>query len=286
MLMSTDTPRGRLPNETTLGRTALTCRDKPMLVEFYTEILGFDIVTTSQDATELGVSGTPILVLKEDTSKPPRKETETGLYHNAFRVPSRGALGDVLERIEAKWELTGASDHRVSEALYLDDPEGNGIEVYRDFPRETWPVHSNGRIDIGTEPLDLNTIRAAATGREQLPAGSDLGHIHLEVSSMNATRSFYVRTLGFDIMMEIPSALFLAAGRYHHHIGANTWQHRSRSLQGQGLRWFEILIPDDESLAALERRVINQDLKVETRESGIEVIDPDGIPVRVRQAGV
>lgn len=130
--MGTNTHQGLLPPDTTLGRTALTCTDVEGLSEFYQDVLGFDIVAEAGSTTELGVGDTPILVLVHEPSKPSRSDTETGLYHNAFRVPSREALGSVLRRVEADWQLTGASDHRVSEAIYLRDPEGNGVEVYRD----------------------------------------------------------------------------------------------------------------------------------------------------------
>lgn len=280
--MGTDTQQELLPPKTSLSKTALTCTDMERLVEFYRDVIGFKIISETGTTTELGVGGTPILVLSEDKSKRSRKEAETGLYHNAFRVPSRAALGASLRRIESEWELTGASDHRVSEAIYLRDPEGNGIEVYRDFPRDTWPVLGNGRIDIGTEPLDLTKIRSVADGNDALPEGTDLGHIHLEVSSINETRAFYGGTIGFDVMMEVPQAIFMAAGGYHHHIGANTWQHRSRSLQGQGLRWFEITIPDETAYEEVHARITKENLSVEAVDDGIEVMDPDGIPVRIR----
>jgi catechol 2,3-dioxygenase len=170
----------------------------------------------------------------------------------------------------------------VSEAIYLRDPEGNGIEVYRDFPRDAWPVQANGRIDIGTDPLDLAEIRSLGQGDDVLPPDTDLGHIHLEVSSISETRAFYAGIIGFDVMMGMPSAIFMAAGGYHHHIGANTWQHRSRSLQGQGLRWFEITLPEEGALEKVKSRIADEDLSVDRIDNGIEVIDPDGIPVRIR----
>ncbi len=154
-------------------------------------------------------------------------------------------------RIEDDWELDGASDHRVSEALYLTDPEGNGIEIYRDTPREGWPSDEDGRVEMETLPLDVDELREESTGTvdpdatETVPPGTVIGHVHLEVSSIPAAREFYARTMGLQVRQEFgPSALFLAADDYHHHIGVNTWNGRTEPAEGRGLAWFELVVPD------------------------------------------
>jgi catechol 2,3-dioxygenase len=238
------------------------------------------VLRTADTTSVLGVDDTPLLVLEgtEDTLQ--RHRSAAGLYHNAFRVPSRAALGDALARIRDQWQLGGASDHWVSEALYLTDPEGNSIEIYRDYPREDWPIADDGRVRISTEPLDLASIKSAATGGNQAPSGTDVGHVHLEVSSLDAFRGFYVDTLGFEVQTTVPAASFVSAGGYHHHIGANTWNHRSKPVGGRGLSWFEVVLPETEALDVIRERISDSQYTVTARDNGIAVTGPDEIEVR------
>lgn len=275
---------GRLPEGTRTGRTALRVADLNGMVEFYRTVVGLAVHSRTETTAALGVDGDDLLHLEIAPEVGPRQRAETGLFHNAFRVPSRAALGDALERVESQWQLTGASDHLVSEALYLDDPEGNGVEIYRDFPREDWPYSEDGRVQLGTYHLDLEPIRAAATEAESMPPGSDLGHVHLEVSSLPATREFYVDQLGFEEMVSMPQATFVAAGGYHHHIGANTWNGRTMPGEGRGLAWFEVVVPDEAALAAVRQRLTDHGLSVTGIDDGFEVVDPDGIRVRLSVA--
>ncbi|WP_257300540.1 VOC family protein [Haloarchaeobius sp. FL176] len=249
---------------------------------FYRDVVGLSVLRTADTTSVLGVDDTPLLVLEgtEDTLQ--RHRSAAGLYHNAFRVPSRAALGDALARIRDQWQLGGASDHWVSEALYLTDPEGNGIEIYRDYPREDWPIADDGRVRISTEPLDLASIEAAATGGSQAPSGTDVGHVHLEVSSLDAFRDFYVDTLGFEVQTTVPAASFVSAGGYHHHIGANTWNHRSKPVGGRGLSWFEVVLPGTEVLNVIRERISDSQYTVTARDEGIAVTGPDEIEVRLR----
>ena len=210
--------------------------------------------------------------------------TEDGwavLFHNAFRVPSRAALGDALARIREHWQLGGASDHDISEALYLTDPAGNGIKIYHDYPREDWPHADNGRIRMRTYPLDLDSVEAAAAGDSGSPAGMDIGHIHLEVSSLEAFNDFYVDSLGFEVQTGVPAALFVGAGGYHH-LGANTWNYRTGPASGRGLSWFEVLIPDEESLEAVQKRLLASDIPLTKTNDGVVVHDPDELKIHIR----
>lgn len=271
-----------LPQETRIGRTALRVNDRDELIEFYRTVVGLDVLDESETYSVLGVADTPLLVLEADADAPERQRSGAGLYHTAFRVPSRAALGDALARIRENSRLTGASDHWVSEALYLTDPEGNGIEIYRDLPREEWPRSDDGRVRIGTEPLDLDAIEAAGTGDAQAPPGTDIGHIHLEVSSLDAFRDFYVETLGFDVQTTVPAATFVSAGGYHHHIGANSWHQRTTSADGRGLSWFEVIIPEREALTAVRSRLEDRGIPVTETDGGLVVHDSDKIEVRIR----
>lgn len=269
-----------LPTGTRIGRTAIRVADLEEMTEFYREVVGFSVLRRSDTTSVLGVDDTPLLVLEWEEGALERHRSGAGLYHNAFRVPSREALGDALARIRDHWHLGGASDHWVSEALYLTDPEGNGIEIYRDYPRDEWPSAADGSVRISTEPLDLTPLEAGATGDSTVPPGTDVGHVHLEVSSLEGFRDFYVDTLGFEIQTSLPSASFVSAGGYHHHIGANTWHHRTAPNDGRGLAWFELVVPDSETLDAVRDRFEAVDVPVTDMNHGIEVTDPDGITLR------
>jgi catechol 2,3-dioxygenase len=177
------------------------------------------------------------------------------------------------------------------------------VEVYRDRPREEWPTDGSGRVEMDTLPLDRDALAAEARGETSAPAGTDLGHVHLEVSDLSAARQFYTGALGMNVRQEWgPDALFVAAGDYHHHVGLNTWNRRSDSLAGRGLDWFELVLPDEASLAAARARFEAAGSEVttagtgradgemtdwgttdgETADEGFEVRGPDGIPVRLR----
>lgn len=271
-----------LPDGTRIGRTALRVTGLEEMTGFYRDIVGLNVLHTSDTAAVLGADTTPLLVLEGQDDALKRHRSGAGLYHTAFRVPSRAALGDALGRIRDNWQLSGASDHWVSEALYLTDPEGNGIEIYRDYPRGEWPTADDGSVQISTEPLDLASIDAAATGRKRVPSGTNVGHIHLEVTSLAAFREFYVDTLGFEVQTTVPAASFVSAGGYHHHIGANTWHHRTTPRNGRGLSWFEVVVPTKHDLDAVRDRIATSEMRVDETDDGFEVTDPDGIQVRLR----
>lgn len=271
-----------LPRGTRIGRTALRVNDLDEVTEFYRTVVGLSVLDESDTRAVLGVSDTALLVLERAPDAPARHRSGAGLYHTAFRVPSRTALGDALARIREHWRLDGASDHGVSEALYLTDPEGNGVELYRDFPRDDWPRGDDGRVRMGSAPLDLDRVGAAAMGETQAPSETDVGHIHLEVSSLDAFKEIYVDGLGFDVQTEVPAASFVSAAGYHHHVGANTWHHRSEPNDGRGLSWFEVVVPEQSALEAIGDRLVDHGIPVATSNDGLTVTAPDDIEVRVR----
>lgn len=280
--MTTHTDSDVLPQETRIGRTALRVNDLEEMIRFYRDVIGLSVLRQSDTTSILGVENTPLLILEGDENALERPTSGTGLFHNAFRVPSREALGDALARIQDHWQLSGASDHEVSEALYLTDPEGNGIEMYRDFPRDEWPIADDGRIRIGTHPLDLEPVEAAAVGDSSVPAGTDVGHIHLEVSSLETFRDFYEDVIGFEVQTVVPAAVFMSAGGYHHHLGANTWNHRSDPVGGRGLSWFEVILPESGALNEIRERIADSQYTVIETDDGISVAGPDEIEVRFR----
>ncbi|QLD90145.1 VOC family protein [Natronomonas salina] len=282
--MTTDSAPATLPDETRLGRTALGVGDPERLTEFYGRVVGLEVLARDDESTTLGVGETPLLVLEAAPEAPERPRSAAGLYHNAFRVPSRAALGDALRRVRERWRLDGASDHGVSEALYLTDPEGNGVEIYRDYPREEWPAGDDTAVRMTTDPLDVEGVAAAAGGGEGAPPGTDLGHVHLEVTSLAAFEDVFVDGLGFDVQATVPRARFVGAGGYHHHVGANTWQGRTDPASGRGLAWFEVVVPEPEDLETVRERLSGRDVSVAETDEGFEVTDTDGVRVRLRSA--
>ncbi|RQG87977.1 VOC family protein [Natrarchaeobius halalkaliphilus] len=276
------TDAASLPEGTRVGRTALLVESLEEPIEFYRDVVGLALLSAGETTATLGVDGTPLLVLNRDEEASPRTREQAGLFHTAFSVPSRASLGDALERIRDRWRLDGASDHHVSEALYVTDPEGNGVEIYCDRPAGRWPRTDDGRVRIGTVPLDLEDVAAESSGSARMPAGTTVGHVHLEVSSLEATRAFYVDTIGLCVQTDVGSAVFLAAGDYHHHLGVNAWNDRSSPAGGRGLAWFELVVPDEESLSTVRRRLERTAATVSGRSDGFEVLDPDEIAVRFR----
>ncbi|MFC7157314.1 VOC family protein [Halomarina halobia] len=273
-----------LPAATRVGRVALRVNDLDRMVEFYRDVIGLVVRRHEDGRASLGTDDEPLLELYAAPDAPKRGREETGLFHTAFRVPSRTALGDALGRVRERWRLDGASDHLVSEALYLTDPEDNGVEVYRDRPRGEWPLAADGTVRMATLPLDTDEIVDRRRGETTVRPRTTVGHVHLEVSSLSAARAFYVDALGFRVRQRYgPSALFVAAGDYHHHVGLNTWNGRTAPPAGRGLDWFELLVPRRDDLDAVRERCADGAGRV-SDEGGRTVFDPDGIELRLRVA--
>ena len=208
-----------------IGEVHLTISDLDRSLRFYQSHLGFTVHQRTDRTARLGAGGPDLLVLSQ-CENAPRVRGTTGLYHFAILVPSRADLARALRRlVETDTVMQGAADHGVSEALYLADPDGNGIEVYRDRPRAQWP-YVGGALRMGADPLDLEAILAESAGDDRggLASGTTIGHVHLHVSRLADAERFYVEVLGFELIQRYgPSALFVSAGGYHHHFGLNTW---------------------------------------------------------------
>jgi catechol 2,3-dioxygenase len=227
-----------------------------------------------------------LIVLTARKDAPARPPRSTGLYHFAIRVPSRRALAMMIRRLEEmQWPVQGYADHDVSEAVYLADPDGIGIEIYSDRPRDEWPLRG-GQVEMVTEPLELDRLmRELDTWPgewEGIDPATDIGHIHLRVSNLEASDEFYHRVLGFDVMQrDLPGALFLAAGGYHHHIGANTWASLGAGrppADAVGLISFGVLVPDAATLRELTKRLNAAKAPATNQDDGsVRAADPDSI---------
>jgi len=214
-----------LPADAHIGQVSLTVRDLDRSLRFYTDVLGFVDAGTNRLSPP---NGRVLIELHERKDAIARPHRSSGLYHFAILVPSRAALGRSLRRlVDRRYSLTGASDHLVSEALYLDDPDGLGIEIYRDRPRDSWQRQPNGELAMATDPLDLEGVHdepGAETPWQGLESGTVMGHVHLHVPHIDTAEKFYCRRIGFEPMVSTyPGALFVAAGGYHHHLGLNVW---------------------------------------------------------------
>ena len=268
-----------------MGRVRLKVADGDRARGFYERAIGLRTLDRNGDAVALGAEGGPAAVaLAADPDAPPRPPGTTGLFHLAILVPSRIDLARALRRVvEAGWRFTGASDHLVSEALYLNDPEGNGIEIYRDRPRDEWR-YEDGQLQMATLPLDIDSLLAELEGSDAadtgMPAGTRIGHTHLNVSDIAAAEDFYVRGLGFDPTVRgYPGALFVSAGGYHHHLGLNTWAGAgapSPPRGARGLDWFEVVLPSPDALRQTEERIGSIDVTADRRDEGLMAIDPAG----------
>jgi catechol 2,3-dioxygenase len=233
-----------------IGTVSLGVRDLEKMTRFYQKVIGLNIVNQTSETSELGLDDITLVILQNQPGGKvyPRSP---GLYHMAFLLSSRRDLGIWLNHLLAnRYPLQGAGDHLVSEALYLADPEGNGIEMYADRPRDTWK-YDNGEIRMDTLPLDLEALQSDApeTDFESLPSGTRMGHIHLRVDNVHKALQFYRDILGFDLMAKMPGAAFLSTGGYHHHIGVNMWQSKGASAPPSdsiGLQYFKILFPSQE----------------------------------------
>jgi catechol 2,3-dioxygenase len=272
-----------------IGAVHLTIGDLNRSVGFYEAHLGFVVHGRDERRVRLGAGGDDLLVLTQ-CEQAPRVRGTTGLYHFAILVPTRADLARALRRlIETETVMQGAADHGVSEALYLADPDGNGIEIYRDRPRGEWPI-VDGRLQMGADPLDFDAL-LAEDGRSgaALARGTTIGHVHLHVSRLDDARRFYVEVLGFELMQRYgPSALFVAAGGYHHHIGLNTWAGVGAPPPPPGaigLKHFDVVLPNDAAVADVRARLSDAGIDAEPVDGGVLVRDPAKNAIRfTRQA--
>lgn len=242
-----------------IGAVTLRVNDLARLTAYYRDAIGLQLINQGSEDAELGIGGKVLVRLRSGASRP---GSAAGLFHLAILLPSRRDLANWLRHAaETRVPLEGASDHLVSEALYLSDPEGNGIEIYRDRRRAEWPRRPDGGIAMATERLDLDKLLGEADRGPYagMPAGTGMGHIHLRVGDAAAAEAFYRDLLGFELMVRYPGASFLASGGYHHHIAGNIWGSRGAGLRQPGeagLDRFEVVARDEADFAAMRERIL------------------------------
>jgi catechol 2,3-dioxygenase len=272
---------GDISPATTLGAVHLSVADLERSVSYYRTVVGLDVIEQASGRAALGAGSTPLLVLVEEPGAVPA-DGYTGLYHFALLVPERADLARwLVHAATERLELTGMSDHFVSEALYLRDPDGHGIEIYWDRPRELWQGQVAQRMT--TLPLDVDDLMATLGSSSEyagLPADTVMGHVHLRVAEIDETVAFYRDVLGFALMAQLgPRAAFLAAGGYHHHIGANTWESAGATPAPPGsatLRYATIRVPDEAGRERLLERLAGAGQDAEATDAGLLVRDPSG----------
>lgn len=263
----------------TIGTVFLNVHDLELMSRFYQEIIGLRVHHEDDEIAILGTGGEDLLVLQATDGK--HYNGVTGLYHFALLLPTRVALAKTLQHlIHMRTRLQGASDHIVSEALYLADPEGNGIEIYWDRPRDAW--YKNGEMQLDTLPLDIQGLinELALIPPDQnvwtgLPEGTIVGHIHLHVASIADSERFYREILGLDVLFNVGSALFMSYEGYHHHIGANTWGGRNLPpADALGLDKFVLRLANVDQREAIVDRLVAANIPVEATEDGYITRDP------------
>lgn len=276
---------------TQLGAVRLNVHDLDAMVAFYEGTVGLRVLECEHDSARLGVTdGKPLVELLRRPGSGPRPTGTTGLFHLALLVPGRPVLAAAIRRVaQAGWSLTGVADHLVSEAVYLRDPEGNGVEIYRDRDREEWDRDAGG-ISVATLPLDLDAVMAEVPEQAKplMPAGTVLGHVHLNVADVAASEAFYAGTLGFEVTTRAyPGALFFGAGGYHHHVAGNTWDGAGAPAPpagALGLDAFEVVLPHTAALDQVLAAVAGAGLRTVEDAAGVAVADPSGNRLILRAA--
>jgi catechol 2,3-dioxygenase len=276
----------RLPEETHVGRVRLQVADLSRSLEYYEGTLGFRTLVRSSDRAELGPADDDRVLVELDErpgARPAPRRGTIGLFHFAILLPDRAALGRFLRHALGQGAVSGIADHAVSEAIYLTDPDGLGIEVYADRPRAEWRAHADRQLHITTEPLNVDDVIAAGGDQPwtHVMAGTTMGHVHLHVGDLDRAAAFYHRGVGFDkTMWTYPGALFFSAGGYHHHLGTNTWSSGARAPDDQArlLSWdLETSDPD-----AVERSLAKAGYAASRLGDGWSVADPWGTVIEIR----
>jgi catechol 2,3-dioxygenase len=275
-----------------VGEAALRVRDLDAMIAYYRDAIGLSVIARDANSARMGSGGAVLLHLVAVPKASIEPRTHAGLFHIAFLMPSRAELARWLVHAAiTRTPLTGFSDHGVSEAIYLDDPEGNGLEIYSDRPREQWQW-KDGLVTMGTRQLDVDSILALADASrdtfERAPAGLVIGHIHLRVGDIATGRRFYQQALGLDSTRgERQDAAFVASGGYHHHIAINVWNSRGagpRDKASTGLDWFSMRVRDAGILSGQLQRLRQAPGSVTEIANGLEATDPWGTTVRLLMA--
>ncbi len=272
----------RLHPATEVGTVTLKVADLARSLVFYTQVIGLEALRQDGRSATLGVGDRPIVLLEEIPGAARLSRNVTGLYHAAILFPDRHSLAVKITQLVNLGIEIGSGDHLVSEAFYLDDPDGNGLELYRDRPRAEW-VWSEGQVAMATDPINFEDFFAEVKAGDpalrevKAPAGTKLGHMHLRVGNIAEAERFYHGVLGFDVVVKFPTALFVSAGGYHHHIGMNIWESRNGKPapeQMVGLREYSIVFPDQAELDRVITQIETVGVAVERSGESMSVLDP------------
>ncbi|WP_026560381.1 VOC family protein [Bacillus sp. J37] len=276
---------------TFVSKLSLKVLDLDRSLAFYQEIIGLHILERSEKRVILTADGkTALLKIEQPDDVIPKQPRTTGLYHFALLLPSRSDLGSVLKHLlKVKYPLQGGSDHLVSEALYLADPDGNGIEIYVDRSPSHWNW-KNGEVEMSTDPIDVEGLLASGSDEwSKLPEGTVMGHIHLHVSELEKTKDFYCKGLGFEVVCNYGNqALFISTGRYHHHIGLNVWNGVGApqpSEKSVGLVDYTIVYPSEIERDHVTQKLQQLDFDVTRDDKVIITADPSGNKIRLTVNG-
>jgi len=285
-------PGYRLPDATHIGRDRLQVSDLDRSVAYYRDLLGFRVAERGGGRASLAAHSDDRVIVelveRAGASAVPRRG-RLGLYHFAILLPDRAALGQFVAHLAEMGARAGMSDHFVSEAIYLQDPDNLGIEVYADRPRSAWR-HSGRQLEMSTEPLDVESLVRAAGGEPWtgMPAGTTIGHVHLHVGNLETAGAFYHAGLGLDkVVWSYPGALFLSAGGYHHHLGTNTWAAGAApaaDTEARLLDW-EIVVPAAADAERAARSVETAGYRVERTNASYLAKDPWGTALRITHGG-
>jgi catechol 2,3-dioxygenase len=273
----------KIAADTTVGAVDLTVASLDRSIDYYTSTLGLQVQSRDGSVVRLGAGGEELLVLHEEPGAQPAPR-HTGLFHFAILLPDRQALARwLVHAARTRAPLSGMSDHLVSEAIYLRDPDWHGIEVYRDRPRNEWARDAQGNIQIATLPLDADDLIGALDDPNSepeyagMPNGTTMGHVHLQVADIAATERFYHDVMGLDVIAHMADATFMSAGGYHHHLGANTWNSRGATPPPPGsaaLRHATIILPDAAERDRVAGRIADAGQDPQQVEGGVLVRDP------------
>lgn len=268
-----------------VGEVTIKVKSLEYALTFYQTIIGFQVLEKTDRKAVLTTNGkTPLLTLEQPDDVIPKAEGRSGLYHFAILLPTRADLSVFLRHLLQTGYPLGAADHYVSEALYLNDPDGNGIEVYRDRPSAQWKWN-NGLVEMATEQLDGDGILAESDAEwNGLPADTVMGHIHLHVADLKKAEEFYTKGLGFKIVSYYPQAAFVSTGSYHHHIAINTWQGEGAPAAPKnsvGLNWYTLVFPDEAARANVIKQLQQLDAPIKAEADFFVTCDPSGNQIRL-----
>jgi catechol 2,3-dioxygenase len=271
-----------------IGAVGLAVRDLDRLTAYYRDMLGLAVQERTPQSATLGAGGIALLELIERPDALPDDQHEAGLYHTAFLMPTRADLARwILHAAKSRVPISGAADHDVSEAIYLDDPEGNGVEVYADRPREMW--RRDGDLILQkTDPLDIDAIIREVDPTTAVypgaPEGLRIGHIHLRVGNIAKAEAFYLGALGLDLTRRRSGASFLSSGGYHHHVAVNVWHSNGagmRNARRAGLDWFAMEINDQPTMDDIKKRLEAAGVAIDAIPGGFAARDPWGTSIRL-----